>query len=333
MILIFSIYNDYTTTLVCEWLRHKNEPFVRINGNKDESVFISADTQKNQYLFRHNVVNLDLGDVTSVWYRKSGLSSMNFQADYFVEDGEFFFENDRAILSQTVKNEMITLSDYLHWYFEQVPHLGKRSNATLNKIIVLAQAKAMGLNVPECYILTAKEDLILLLNQKKELITKALKDGIYEFNPKHAYYTYTEPINSEVIQDYPDFFAPTLFQPLIKKKYELRVFFLAGECYSMAIFSQENEETKIDSRKGGTKSLGRRIPFILPNEIKTKLVHLMNKLELNTGSIDIIVDDCDNYIFLEVNPVGQFSMVSEPCNYNLEKKVAEFLCKKTTSMQ
>jgi hypothetical protein len=33
-------------------------------------------------------------------------------------------------------------------------------------------------------------------------------------------------------------------------------------------------------------------------------------------------------VFLEVNPVGQFGMVSAPCNYHLEKKVAELLIRK-----
>jgi hypothetical protein len=31
------------------------------------------------------------------------------------------------------------------------------------------------------------------------------------------------------------------------------------------------------------------------------------------------------YVFLEVNPIGQFGMVSAPCNYNLEKKIAQYL--------
>ena len=31
----------------------------------------------------------------------------------------------------------------------------------------------------------------------------------------------------------------------------------------------------------------------------------------------------DDFIFLEVNPVGQFGMTSSPCNYSLEKKIAQ----------
>lgn len=51
----------------------------------------------------------------------------------------------------------------------------------------------------------------------------------------------------------------------------------------------------------------------------------MNSLDLDSGSIDMIVDSSLTYYFLEVNPIGQFEMVSMPCNYNLEKLIAEEL--------
>lgn len=69
----------------------------------------------------------------------------------------------------------------------------------------------------------------------------------------------------------------------------------------------------------------RRVPYQLPQAVKEKLVLLMKKLELKTGSIDMIVDHQDNYIFLEVNPVGQVGMTSVPCNFNLHKKIATWL--------
>ncbi|HEY0036114.1 MAG TPA: hypothetical protein VGB66_05465, partial [Longimicrobium sp.] len=48
-------------------------------------------------------------------------------------------------------------------------------------------------------------------------------------------------------------------------------------------------------------------------------------LEMRTGSIDLIRTRDGRHVFLEVNPAGQFGMVSHPCNYGLEKKVAEYL--------
>lgn len=51
----------------------------------------------------------------------------------------------------------------------------------------------------------------------------------------------------------------------------------------------------------------------------------MKKMNLDTGSIDMIVTPELEYVFLEVNPVGQYDMVSVPCNYHLHSKIAKIL--------
>jgi hypothetical protein len=55
---------------------------------------------------------------------------------------------------------------------------------------------------------------------------------------------------------------------------------------------------------------------------------LMRDLCLDTGSIDLICTSSGRIVFLEVNPVGQFGMVSKPCNYKLEHRLAEHLAAK-----
>ena len=52
----------------------------------------------------------------------------------------------------------------------------------------------------------------------------------------------------------------------------------------------------------------------------------MYKLELNSGSIDLILDKKNRFVFLEINPIGQFGMTSFPCNYSIEKEIAKYLC-------
>ena len=50
----------------------------------------------------------------------------------------------------------------------------------------------------------------------------------------------------------------------------------------------------------------------------------MKNLYLESGSLDIIVDKEDNYIFLEVNPVGQFDFFRKTCNYHIERDIAKY---------
>ena len=136
---------------------------------------------------------------------------------------------------------------------------------------------------------------------------------------------YTEEVSDSLLESLDEFFFPSYFQEKIEKKYELRVFYLEGEFYSMAIFSQNDSQTKVDFRKYNKVKPNRNVPFKLPLTIESKLQNLLEHYRLNTASLDIVVDKCGRYVFLEINPVGQFGMVSVPCNYYLEKKIAETL--------
>jgi hypothetical protein len=97
----------------------------------------------------------------------------------------------------------------------------------------------------------------------------------------------------------------------------------------MAIFSQNNEMTRVDFRRYDYQKPNRQVPYLLPKNIQEKLSMLMERLGMTSGSIDMIKNIEGNYTFLEVNPVGQFGMISLPCNYYLEKKVCETLVKMT----
>ncbi|MGE4289184.1 MAG: hypothetical protein AB7E36_10865 [Salinivirgaceae bacterium] len=66
-------------------------------------------------------------------------------------------------------------------------------------------------------------------------------------------------------------------------------------------------------------------PIKLPKDIELKLNVLMVKLNLNFGSIDLVMDNGGKIIFLEVTPTGEFSQLSNYCNYEIEEKIAKYL--------
>ena len=100
---------------------------------------------------------------------------------------------------------------------------------------------------------------------------------------------------------------------------------MAGDFYSMAIFSQNDEKTKLDYRNYNREKPNRNVPFQLPEKIETLARKFMEQSQLDTGSIDFIVDEKGEFIFLEVNPNGQFDWLSNNCNYYIEKKIAKYL--------
>jgi glutathione synthase/RimK-type ligase-like ATP-grasp enzyme len=133
---------------------------------------------------------------------------------------------------------------------------------------------------------------------------------------------YTEEMSEEEL---PTYFFPTLFQKKLAKVFELRIFYLNEKFYSMAIFSQEDQQTEVDFRNYNFEKPNRTVPFLLPIDLQKKLIQLMKNLHLKSGSIDMVLTEEGDYVFLEVNPVGQFGMVSSPCNYELSKLIAETL--------
>lgn len=150
---------------------------------------------------------------------------------------------------------------------------------------------------------------------------------------KTAYYITPRLINLNFFKKNTQIFFPSLIQEYLDKDIELRIFYLDGTCYPMAIFSQLDDATKIDFRNYNIKNPNRFVPFKLPAQIALLIVKFMEMAKLNTGSIDMIKTKCNRYVFLEVNPTGQFGMVSKPCNYYIEKKIASSLIKKSLQCQ
>jgi ATP-GRASP peptide maturase of grasp-with-spasm system len=326
MILIISRKDDSDTLKVCEWLVSMQARFHRIDYEDNNVIFEYIHLNTDDYVFNHNGVKINLKECKVVWYRRHGINL--FHSFNYSKTNKEILEGLGNIHKTHIKSEIEFLTAHLYRFLEKnaVFHLSSHFNSTLNKLDVLSLAKELEIAIPETRIDTSKKALTEQL-KKGVLINKAIHEGIYDFSKARAYYTYTEQINFENTATLPDAFFPSLFQREIKKKYELRVFFLMDTFYAMAIFSQKNSRTKVDWRKKEDDGVV-FAPYQLSEEIEKKLLRLMKILKLDTGSIDLIVDENDNYIFLEVNPVGQFGMTSLPCNYNIYKKIAELLVKK-----
>jgi len=201
--------------------------------------------------------------------------------------------------------------------------------SVFSKIEILNQANKIGLNIPKTLITNDKLKLIEFYHQNnKSIITKSIGEARHVKYKNNVFTLATHTIKN--IELLPLNFSPSLFQEYIDKEIEIRVFYLDKKCYSMAIFSQNNEKTKLDFRNYDDKNPNRFVPYKLPEMQEKIITTFMESIGLNTGSLDLIKSVVDGkFYFLEVNPFGQFGMTSKPCNYNLHKKVADFLIKNT----
>lgn len=314
MILILSTDEDNDTQRVIDWLHFKNAHFFRLNdqdlmsgriqfylNNSDNEMFIS--TRKNDWISSK--------EINCVWLRKFG-----FLRDYheiFPDGGQFMnymyseFSNLRSLLYNSLKNKK--------WLFKPINFP--------RKLEILQIAQEIGLKIPRSIVTSNKTVLERFFKNKESLINKSMGEGKSIKFKEKQYAFYTTKIDS--LSNITDTFSPSLFQEYIDKDIELRVFFIEDQFYPMAIFSQNNEKTKTDFRNYDWEKPNRLCSYQLPREIQNKLYRLMDSINLNTGSIDLIRGIDEEYYFLEVNPSGQFGMTDLPCNYNLAERISEYL--------
>lgn len=303
-IILSEDFLENSTDLVCKWLIGYGVNFKRING---EDLYKISSIKEYEF----NNDNL-------IWYRRR-LSKKKADYSLYKKNYEIQFVVDKFIA-----NEFNSLHSYI------IYNLGINNfinnpiqEFTLGKLEILKIAKQSKLTVPFFEVTTKREILIQLLKRYNSLITKPLNECVFinGYN-NEIYKMLTELIDSKNIHNIPSTFYPSLIQENILKKFEIRVFYFYGKCYSMAIFSQQNEKTRIDFRNYDRDFPNRNVPYKIPLYLEKRIQKFMKSLDFNTGSLDFLLTTDNKYVFLEVNPEGQFGMVSYNCNYYLEKKIA-----------
>lgn len=327
MILIVSESSDQSTNEVINWLIFWRIEFIRINENDfikiyDIEVNNSLNTSITFSVNKGRIINTN--DISSYWFRRGFFNF--FDADHLnlqLKNKEI--ENK---IKTNLKAEISRIGELFQSILESKNKIGSSYTADNNKLIHLSAAKSINLKTPQSMVCTSKKNLKFFFDKHPEgIITKPISDTFTLVNNSKFYNLYTNIISEKDLKIFPESFYPTLVQEKIDKKFEIRVFFLKNKFYSMAIFSQNDDKTKIDFRRYNKQQPNYRVPFNLPADIKNRLSKFMRLVKLDCGSIDMIYSTEEQYYFLEVNPVGQFGMVSYPCNYQIEKQIANELIK------
>ena len=318
MILIITEEKDVSTIECLNWLNFYGKEFVIINENSVVKL-ISYTINKNNIDFTLSIDNkiIKLSEITAHWHRRAQINK-SFYTDFSeIPNTNETFE----LIKRFIRLEEVSILDNIYYLLKKKKSIGCYENCDKNKLNCLYQATCAGLDVPKTLITDNKNDVVNYFGNQ-DIITKSIQHLPYIVSQDHLIISYTEQIK---ISQLPETFQNTLFQKLLIKKYEIRVFYINQKLYSLAILSQKDEQTKIDFRKYNYSKPNRVMPYEIPKEIEMKIIKLMQALDMNTGSLDFIYSNEDKFIFLEVNPVGQYANVSYHGNYYLDKIIAEEL--------
>lgn len=324
MVFIISNNGDYSTYRVLKWLNEFEVDWIRVNEDSltDFNEITINNSGKHGLILRVDKEVVNFENVSAYWYRRGDI-----RFDLSIEFEHCQDSDLRKQLKKHSHSELNYLRNGIHALLAEKPTINDRRISDLNKFDLLIQAQKCGLTIPDTIVTNVKDVYLNFKAKHSRIISKAIQNGMRmvfkDETGERVYQCFTERFDNPI--EIPDQFFPTLFQAAIEKKYELRIFYLNAEFYPMVIFSQKDAQTATDFRKYNFKHPNRTMRYALPERIKEKLTDLMQQLRLNSGSIDLVYGKDGRYYFLEVNPVGQFGMVSAPCNYGLEKLIAKTL--------
>lgn len=309
MICIISNESDISTSHVIEWLIHYKVPFVRING-EDRFSLINFNLSKNSFscIIKNIESNkiIEINSIKCLWYRRGGIKFVSNDSINFIPIKDF------------INSEYDVISDFIFKYFESLPRIDNYFKKNLNKLMLLHIASKNGLDIPDTILFEGK----LPKFKDGKFVTKAIFETFQFVDSEDGFGTLTSEVDFNDANLFNIEYGISLLQTKIEKECDLRVYYLNGNFFTMAIMSQENDASKIDFRAYPADKPNRRFRFRLSEELKFKLTNIMKEVEINSGSIDLVFTKDGRYIFLEINPVGQFGMTSFPCNYNIEKEIA-----------
>lgn len=320
MIYIFSEIDDPSTNYIIDWLLHYKQDFKRDNGlDSIDSPF----NMNNKFYFEltecFKSPNIKIAN--SIWYRRPSFDNFNYNLERVSalskEIPKDVFKNNLRL------HNLIFKKIFLKNIENESKIIGNSDIVGLNKIFVLNEALKLGLNIPRTIVTNSITELNCFIEKEKNIIVKPLFEVVGFFKSNYSYISLTTLLDKNSIS--PVNFSVSLFQTYIEKEYEIRVFIIDNILYSMAIFSQRNDQTKVDFRDYDDSYMNKMVPYNLNKKDSTKLKKLIQKFNLNTGSIDLIKSTDGKIYFLEINPVGQFDFLSKNCNYHLEKIIAKNL--------
>lgn len=297
MILIITHKEDYTADFIINKLNQRSIKYKRMNCEDIDANIHTVDKNLN-FTFDGET------NFKSVWFRRTKLPIIeNLEASekiYLLNEYEALLRN----LFSTIKAKWV--SDPYSIYQAE------------NKLYQLRIAADLGFRIPNTLVTNSKERLkTFYIENLKNVILKPLSQSKIN-NGDETDFIFTNILKEEHINQLENYdLTPCIYQERIEKSIELRVTVVGQNVFCAAVNSQVNENTKTDWRKEKLKF------FIedIPSEIKEKCILLVKNLNLKFGAIDLIKDKNGNYIFLEINPNGQWAWIENETNLKISDSI------------
>lgn len=323
MILLISELVEANVNSVCEILNYRKVPWFRWNGESfplETNVSLEYRTGTTAVgKITHSDRVVAFQDVRAVWNRRQGRSRL--------PNGLTPVDEDFVVRECThTRMGAYALLEHASWMNHYRAHEDAR-----NKITQLKYAAGIGLNIPPTILTQSPTEAFRFYQEHNEnVICKTINPASF-IKPVDGFFrpamVYTSLLPMELtISDFEGTrLIPTLFQAYIEKSYELRITIIGSKVFTALIDSQKSNQTKIDWRRYDDINTPPYCPYKLPKEMEFKLLLLMKTIKLEFGAIDLIRMKNGDYVFLEINPGGQWGWIEDITGQKITEAIADWL--------
>jgi glutathione synthase/RimK-type ligase-like ATP-grasp enzyme len=311
-ILLITARFDASADLLLAELRRHNAPCVRWNTREFPQDSVLTYRLSNG-AFGAEIISdgrrIDLETIGSIWW---GWDQPNgFPGDLIGE--ERGFAEREAQLALTA---LMTVGNFL-WINHPL-----RERRAKSKPAQLFVARQVGFEIPQTVITNDPDEA-------REFIEKSSTQIVYKGlsqprNMKPGTVLFTNLLTNDKLAKLDLIrLTPGIFQERVEKAYEIRITVVGTRIFGARIDSQAQAAATLDWRRALQDVNYEAID--LPPEIETKIHAFMDAFGLVYGAFDFIVTPDGRYVFLEVNPSGQYMWVECATGLGITSALAEAL--------
>jgi glutathione synthase/RimK-type ligase-like ATP-grasp enzyme len=248
--------------------------------------------------------SVDLDAVATVWHRRLFLPQAPASFDAF----------ERRFAEREWRETLLGTLAALPARFVNEPAAETRAVKPLQ----LALAQRLGLRVPDTLITNDRREAEAFVERHGgRVVHKTLSPPLHRFLPTRRW----QPADRDALDHLVH--APTIFQEQVTGRRELRVTVVGQQ-----LFAAEFEPRSIDGRLD--LDCGYR-PHALPAAVATQVERLVAALGLTYGTLDFKLSDEGEYMFLELNPSGQYLYVEILTALPITAALVDLLCAEASS--
>jgi glutathione synthase/RimK-type ligase-like ATP-grasp enzyme len=302
--LVISNRDDVSIGYLLSKMNDRGISHLRINSEDIGSLHFNIDPKGEKLCTFQETVH-DLNTVSSVIFRRIpvkydvGLDGENHK--YLNHERKHFFEG-----------LFLTLQD-VKWIN---PMFG--TQIAERKLYQLQIANRLGLRIPKSIITNQLSVALDFLRKQTSAIIKPISNGLQVVGEKvYSIYTTKVDIESFVnLQLAPVFDTPIFLQEGISNEGDIRVTIVGQSVFSVKIIK---DGTEVDWRR---PDVMKRYELIqLPPQLEEQLLNINRHFGLIYSAIDLILTPEGEYVFLEVNPVGEWVWLEMELGINISHQI------------